>query len=485
MIQQHIWAAGAATVLMATAAGATPATQEGADRIKAALQTYLSATEGVVSVVPGGETYDLTLDFQALAALVPTQGMTVEMQPMIYKLTDRGDGTWGVTEDQGFSLKVMTPGVADVTYTVGSVMSEGVWDESLASFSQYTAKISDLNYAIKTFSPDGTVVSDDGQKIASGTVTMTGAAGASGGTDVGYDFAFNGYTQVMTIPGNPGAPAAPVTVTAETYSGTSKMPGFRSEAFLKLVSWFVAHPSEEAIKGGQDELRPLLAGLVPFFDRMSGTLSLTKLGVETPVGPFGAATVAVDVEANGIVADGMVREAFRVGGLTVPPGVAPDWAATLMPTDVAFDFRGSRFDLATPIAKMIEVFDLTKPEPVDEATMASLAGQFMPSGNMDVELRPGLIKGADYEVTFEGAMTVGPGQMPVGKGVVRARGLDKVQAALAAAPPEVSGQVLMPMGMATGLAKTEADGTLVWEIDGSVPGSLKVNGNVMMGGAAP
>jgi hypothetical protein len=122
---------------------------------------------------------------------------------------------------------------------------------------------------------------------------------------------------------------------------------------------------------------------------------------------------------------------------------------------------------------------------VDEATMMSLAGQFMPSGNMDVALLPGLIKGADYEVTFEGAMTVGPGQMPVGTGVVRAKGLDKVQAALAAAPPEVSGQVMMPMGMAMGLATTDADGTLVWEIDASVPGSLKVNGNDMMGGAAP
>ncbi len=485
MIQKCVWAAGAATMILASAAAAVPATQEGADRIKAAFQTYLSATDGVVSVVPGGETYDLTLDFQPLAALVPKEGASVEMQPLIYTLTDRGDGTWGVTEDQGFSLKVMTPGVADVTYTVGSVTSTGVWDESLAAFSQYEAKISDLNYAIKTYGPDGVLVSDDSQTITSGTVTMTGAAGDAGGTDVAYDFAFDGYTQVMTIPGNPGMPATPVTVTAATYVGKSTMAGFRSEAFLKLFSWFVAHPSAEAITGNQDELRPLLTGMGPFFDEMSGTLSLTRLGVDTPVGSFGAATVAVDVDANGIVADGMVREAFRIGGLTVPPGVAPEWAAALVPTDLAFDFKGSRFDLATPAAKMIEVFDLTKPEPVDEATMMSLAGQFMPSGNMDVTLLPGLIKGADYEVTFEGAMTVGPGQMPVGTGLVRAKGLDKVQAVLAAAPPEVSGQVMMPMGMATGLAKTDADGALVWEIDASVPGSLKVNGNDMMGGSAP
>jgi hypothetical protein len=40
---------------------------------------------------------------------------------------------------------------------------------------------------------------------------------------------------------------------------------------------------------------------------------------------------------------------------------------------------------------------------------------------------------------------------------------------------------MMGLGAVRGIAKPGPDGALVWEIDGSTPGALLVNGNDVMG----
>ena len=156
-----------------------------------------------------------------------------------------------------------------------------------------------------------------------------------------------------------------------------------------------------------------------------------------------------------------------------------------MPEDLAFDVTISGFNAASPVAAVIAAFDLTKPEPIDPTMQGSLMAAFMPNGAVDIELAPGSVSSDMYNLAYEGAMTAGPGSMPVGKATVTMTGMEAVLAALQAAPPEVSGQIVPVLGMAKGMATPGEEGALVWDIDASVPGTLMVNGTdlmMMMGG---
>ena len=212
---------------------------------------------------------------------------------------------------------------------------------------------------------------------------------------------------------------------------------------------------------------------------------MTNATITTPVGVFTAASVQIAVDANGLVADGLVREAVTLSGLTIPEGLAPAWSTVLVPKNVGFDFTVSGFDAASPAAAFIAAFDLNKPDLVDPAMQGQIMSAFMPKGTVEIKLAPGTISSDAYSLTYQGAMTAGPGGVPVGKATVTLAGIDAVMAALSAAPPEVGGQIIPVLGIAQGMAKPGLDGALEWELDASTPGQLLVNGtdlSAMMGG---
>ncbi|MDQ7775805.1 MAG: hypothetical protein Q4615_07815 [Paracoccus aminovorans] len=84
-----------------SAAWAVPATDEGAARLTGVLQTYLGATEGVVSVTPQGDSYQLKIDPAPLLAQVPDAQAQITVSPLTYALTDNGDGELGRQRGSG------------------------------------------------------------------------------------------------------------------------------------------------------------------------------------------------------------------------------------------------------------------------------------------------------------------------------------------------------------------------------------------------
>ena len=101
---------------------------------------------------------------------------------------------------------------------------------------------------------------------------------------------------------------------------------------------------------------------------------------------------------------------------------------------------------------------------------------------MTVGLNPGALTGADYQLTYEGALVAGPEtELPTGHATITLSGVDALMAALQAAPDDMRAQAMMGFGMAQGMAKVEGD-TLIWEIDAATPGALTINGMALMGG---
>ncbi len=484
MFIRNAFLGSALFALMSSTAIASPATPEEATRLVTLFQTYLGSEPGVVTVVPAGDAYTVTLDFTPFIAKASAETFSGTVTPYVMTITDNGDGTWATVTDQAFAADLTVSGVSEFSYKIGSLKGTGVFDETLSAFTSSRSDFTDIAISQTITVPDQPP-SASTTSAASGYYESAAVSGVSGGVDSKITYALTNYSQTMEIPVAPGAPASNVVVAAETYGGDATLTAFDPAAFYKVVAWFVEHPSQDAIKADQAGLKAVLTEGMPFFQNMATVGGMTNATITTPVGVFNAASVQIAVDANGFVSDGLVREAVTVSGLTIPAGLAPEWSTTLIPKNVGFDFTASGFDAASPTAAFIAAFDLTKPELIDPAIEGQLMSSFMPNGTLDIKLAPGTISSDIYNLTYQGAITAGPAGVPVGKATITLAGIDAVMAALSAAPPEVSGQIVPVLGIAQGMAKPGLDGALVWELDASTPGQLLVNGtdlSAMMGG---
>lgn len=468
-------------LLMASAAVAEPATDEGAAHLTQAFQTYLGTTEGVVSVVPNGDAYDLTLDATPLIALGKDKGVTGTATPIELSVTDNGDGTWDVSMDQAISIAVSAPDGFVMKEDIASQSFEGTFDETLMAFSEMTGEFSGVKVTETVQGPDGQPTNVE-ITLDKGTFEGTGFAGSAGGADVALTLTASGLSETVNTAMGPGQPAVPVTIKAEGLSEDIKGTGFMFDGIFKTAAWVVAHPRQDAMKADKAGLKTILTGALPFFGNLTAGGKITKLTAETPVGVIGLDELAFTADINGAVADGKFREAFSLSGLTLPSGLVPAWAAPILPQKLSLDVQVTDFDAAAGITAALGALDL--PDGMADTTDLNQKVQqaFLPKGGVTITLNPGSIAGDGYTLTYEGAMVAGPNApIPTGTAKVTLTGADKLQAAIGAAPDEMKAQAMMGFGMAQGMAKTEGD-ELVWDIDASKPGALSVNGTPLMGG---
>ena len=354
--------------------------------------------------------------------------------------------------------------------------------KSLMSFSSFKGEMSDIKISQTMTQPDKSEMKVEASLI-SGTFEGTGVVGANGGVDNTVSVSFNGSSETFTTPAGEGMPAMPITITGESFTEQGKVDGLRPDAVYKTLAWFVAHPSTDDKEADKATLKGILQDGLPLFSMISVTGSAKNVAVTTPMGNVAIDEVGFGVDLNGLVADGKVRESISISGLTLPAGVVPEWAASILPKKASFDFQVTDFDAAAAATIALGLFDLPKGEKPDAAFEANLLAALLPNKTVSIGMNPGAISGEGYELTYTGSMVAGP-EMPVptGMATITLTGLDKLQAALANAPDDIKGQAMMGMGMAQGMAKPGENGALVWEIDASKPGSLSVNGTPLMGG---
>ena len=455
------------------------ATDEGAARLTQVFQTYLGPTEGVVTVELDGDSYLLTLD---ASPFVAEAGGTYSASPLVMSLTDNGDGTWDVTQDQALTMSFSAPGAADVTANVESLTSEGVFDEALMSFTSSTTEMTNLTMVQKITDPaagDMTV----NVAVASATYDTTAVVGASGGVDNTVTMELTGLSEDFTLPASEGTPAMPITLTAESMTQSGQIDGLRPDAFYQLMAWFAANPTQEAMTAQKAGMKSILQTGLPLFSVMTSTSVGKNVAVTTPMGGVTMAEVGIDVDVNGLVADGKFREAISVKGLTLPVEMIPAWAVPILPKDVSFDMQVTDFDPAAAATVAMGLFDLPAGTEPDAAFNVAMLAALLPKGTVTIGLNPGGITGDGYALTYEGSMNAGPNStIPTGTAKITLAGIEVLQAALDAAPDDIKGQAMMGVGMAQGMSKPGPNGELVWEIDASTPGSLSVNGTPMMGG---
>lgn len=469
-------------LLMASTALANPATDEGAAHLKEVFQTYLGTTEGVVAVAANGEVYDLTVDITPLAKSFGQTGVTATVSPIEMQLTDNGDGTWGVTQDQPFSMITTEAGVGETKQDIARATMQGTFDEKLMAMSTATGSYEGwVSVATQTM-PDGSTVSSE-TRIDTSSMVSNLVAGATGGVDGEVTYTSTGLTVKASIPQGEGMPAMPIGMTAASAEYSGKLTGLRTEGILGMVAFFVAHPDEAAVKGAKDEMKGVITAALPVWDNIIADGKITAVALETPLGPVAVDEIGFTADVNGAVKDGKFREAVSFSGITLPPGLLPEWAAPILPQKAKIDIQASGFDAAAGFAALLEGIDLPEDGMADTSEFdKKVETAFLPTGSFTVALNPGFVAGDGYELTFQGDMLVDvASEIPTGKAVVTLTGADKIAAAIAAAPDDIRAEASMGFGMAQGMAKPDGD-KLVWEIDASTPGTVTVNGMPMMGG---
>ena len=467
-------------LLMSSAAWAQ-ATPQGAADLTALFQTYLGKTPGVVNVVADGEEYAITLDASPLIAMVPAEaGASMTATPIAMRVSDNGDGTWNVTQDQPVSFKMAAAGIMNMEISIDSVVCEGTYDTAIMAFAQNDCTMTDMVVNQTVQDPNmGEQVSK--QTIDELTLTSTAVAGAGGGVDGTVNYAATGVAQSMQVPSGPGAPPMAIEVTLEGYEFDGTTTGVRTDALLSAVAWAVANPSQAMMTANRGEMKSILQGGLPLFERIDFTGAATGLNVQTPMGPVGIESLGFDISLKGAVTDGLFREAIRLEGVTPPPGVLPPFIEPLIPERFSIDFAVESFDAAAAAGLLLGLFDLAPGAKPGPEFQGQLLQALLPDGSVDIVIAPGEVANALYTLNYEGRMTAGPGGMPTGTARVTATGYDAAVAVLDGAPDEMKSNLLPAMGMARGLAKVQPDGSLLWEIDATQPGTLVINGMDLMG----
>jgi hypothetical protein len=459
------------------------ATDEGAADLLAMFQTYLGSTEGVVSVVADGESYAVTLDPTPLMALVPAEaGLTATISKIDMTVTDNEDGTWSYSVDQPVSVAYEVPQMMKTRTEYGQVVLDGVFDEELGASSEYSLSVKNMVTEQTQTDPSMGEVS---VKLTQDSLTVEGTAEA-GETGVDGEFSSKATNLAydMTIPGAEGAAPMTISATVAEAGATGTLTGYQPEGVMGLIAFVVANPDPAMIEADKAGLKSALEAMLPVFDNILVEGGYKDLVVQTPMGPVGLAEVGMTIDMNGAVAEGKYRQAISFKGLSLPEGVLPPFAAPLVPSEMTLDVGASGFDLAAAASLALTQLDLatgaTPPADLEAQMMAAL----LPEGTVNITLAPGATTAPVYRLTYEGAMTVGPNMpMPVGKARIGLTGLDKINEALMASPPEMGMQDMAPMlGMAQMMAQPGVDGELIWEIEATDAGGLLINGQDMMGG---
>ena len=451
------------------------ASAEEAARLTASFQAYFSDTPGVVTVSPEGEEYLVKLDFSPLLAKVTADGFSATVAPFQFHIADMGDGQWKYREDQPYALSLTVPGAVEANFTTSKVRSEGVYDARNMAFTAFNGEFTGMALNEVINDPSGQMTLSYG--VDTWKMDYSAAATGDGIVDGKYASTMSGLREDFTMPFTPGAPGLPVSLTIPNGSQEGSFTGFRSRALTELLAWFVAHPSRDAIKTNQAELKALVAGALPFWETMTASSRLEGLMANTPVGPVGIGTIGVEADMSGVSKDGKFREKLSFSGISLPPGIVPPWAEGLVPHTFSIDFAFSDFDAETPARLALDNLDLNREPPVPPEIEQQLLAGLLPKGTATLTLGPSEIASKLSSVSYEGSLSFGPAAMPTGKATIRMKGLDEVIAALNAAPPEMGvGQMMPVFLMAKGLAKTESDGSLSWLIESTDGVGFTVNG---------
>lgn len=471
-----------ALTAVASAASAAPATSEQANSIKSALERYVGHGDvgepSPVSVTPEGDHYKITLDLKQALRGLSGLGIVIESATETMNATPLEGDTWRVSDT---STPRITVRYGEESYSVvaNGVNFEGVFDPQIPGFQTST-----LSYESLSVATVGPKAGTQTRELNRGKQTSTTTATGNGTADVRLTQTSEGFHQDVTL--DPGAVGSGVSGTlsikASNTTGSAAIDALHSAALAEVWAFLVAHPSTDALKASQAELRDVLRRALPVFDHLNQGGSTGGLAVESPLGSFTATSLGGAIKIPGLVADGELSAELRFDGLTIPGGLLPGWADGLVPTSATIKEGLSGFHLDGAARQAVDSFDLTAKDLVTPAVLASMKASLGPLDAMVLTLAPSHLASRLLSIDLDGDVRLRQ-PVPDFHVNVRAAGLDKalqdIQARSEGDPQ--AAQLISVLILAKGLGKAEPDGSLSWAVAKTETGPITVNGLALPG----
>ena len=471
---------GLALALLATtsfSAFAGPSADDAA-KLQASLQDYLGTAEETLEVTPDGDGFKAVFDFTAALADAKAGGADVSVSPLELHLTPDGAGKWKVKHEGPLKFSMKLKDQMELEENLETFTINGTFDEALGTFSDYDAAAGNITFNETMNDPSGTNVKADG-KFDGASIKGTATANAAGGADLKFVETISTGTIHEVMSGKDKPPLdLQIKFGGGDFFGTAT--GAKTSAVPPLLKFLAAHQDKDTMAEDQQGLKDLLSALLPVFNNGTGQGTVNKIDIQTPMGAAALEKLTININANGAVKDGHFEEGLAVEGLSLPPGLVPAWATSLMPKSSSFNVAITGFDAETPSKAWLAAADFSKDKPVAEEVAAALMASFLPKGVVDVTISKTGVSNDTYAFTAEGTFAAGPQAMPTGKAHLTAKGLDEIMKVVQASPPEAGLQSSAALIIAAkGLGKAGSDGALSWDVEATPDGKVTVNGTDM------
>ena len=471
-----------------------PVTQAGADDLRENLARYLGQAalhNGFITVSPATKDYAITFKAAGELPIAPALGATqaasrvaFDIKPYTLHVAEREDGNWLVTgtDPMAFGVTFDAEGQSTtMTYDVAAYQFSGVYSPELATFLSANGSVPSMT--MKQTGPQGTTSVEVGQQ----TIDMMSTDAGDGASDLDYNVAVENFVERLDLTLDPADPATrtPVEVKAARTDVVAKGDAIESRHMLELYAVAVSMLGGAKPADRQAELKSLLTASMPLWQRLDGAYRFENVDVTTVAGTFKLRSADVSFVGDGIETDGDYIYGFGFKGLETDAPAMPAWAKALIPRDAHFGFSLNGVDLATPAKLAIDDLDFNRDEPISPETAQAIAATFENKPPRFV-IEPSSIEGADYKASFSGHVdmsSAGP-ETVVDIATTGIEVLEKSLQEAGAVDPQAY-QALGFVSMAKGMAKPEADGSLVWHVVAKADGSLLLNGTMLKGPTPP
>jgi hypothetical protein len=260
---------------------------------------------------------------------------------------------------------------------------------------------------------------------------------------------------------------------AELAPGGGAITGLKAREIGALWRAAVSAVESDAGPGGLVEL---MTQALPLWNDMGAEVRLQNLKVASAFGSGEIAAFGETVKLAGLSDEARFEFGVDLDGLTLQSPMAPPWISRLTPLSAKVAVAltdtgvGKAARLALGDAKFAEQGQ------VSEEGQAAMNAAIL-AGDPRLVLLPGRLTNPTIDLAFEGSARLSPGAVAA-EVKISADSLDKalaIASELGAAAPEMQGAVLM-LGLVKGLAKTQADGRLFWDVVVDGP-TVTVNGS--------
>lgn len=451
---------------------------KGARTLKESLIHFLPDTvksTGFLTVKPAGERYEISYDFAKLLKSINKKDFTVSgLKPYSVFAAPLDNGQWKFNSDSdmNFTVKGKRPDgkPTNLSYSVTDMVFSGIFDPAISYFRSGEVTSGPLRMVSKS-GPEEVEASVAGMNYS----LASAASAAAGGTDFTGKGSFLRFYERIATPETP-----PIQVRAESLDFDVGVQGVMAEKIRTLVAFMLALIEDE--KPSQAEitrLKDLIRGAMPFFTALSEKISFNQFTVASPIGDFGIDKLDYTFTMSEPAAATRIGFGARIENISTPDGIIPPLYAQLVPDMAEVEVGVADLNFQRFIDTFMEI-DFSKPGALPDAEGERLGKAFLDDGQLTVDFPRVAAKSALYDVEASGKVKGYPDEKDryTLETSILARDIDKLiqyfQAA-AKSDPEFN-QVSFAIMMAKGMAKTEPDGRLRWDVKFEDGKSFSVNG---------